>query len=121
MPRVVPQPDYWLREVVFVTQRTQTRCTQEEVSTHRGLQPDPPRVPYAQEMPAGENQHIPFDRAHAFDYAVCSRPHLGRRFPAGAAIAKQLPLRALPVDVSRTAPFIRAIIPFNQVPVDFSH
>ena len=73
MPSVVPQPDDWLREVVFVAQRTQARGTQQEVSAECGIEPEPARGEYSQEMPAGEKQHITLDRAHACDRAVC--PH----------------------------------------------
>src|SRR5262249_37580207 len=42
-------------------------------------------------------------------------------FPSGTTIAKQLPVRALLVDVSGKTALILAIVPFDQVPVDFSH
>src|SRR5262245_30887099 len=99
MPSVVPQPDDRLRQVVFVAQRTQARGAQQEVSTERDIESEPTSSEYAQEMPAGEQQHVTFDRAHAFDRAIRSCADLGRRFAFGAAIAKQLPLRALLVDV----------------------
>src|SRR5215510_3173692 len=59
--------------------------------------------------------------ARAFDRAVCPRPDLVRRFPSGASITKQLPLGALLVDISGEAALILAVVPFEQVPVDFSH
>src|SRR5712692_6640907 len=68
MPSIVPQPDDWLREVVFVAQRTQTRGAQHEVSSDHGIESEPPRGQYAQEMPAGEQQHVACDGAHAFHH-----------------------------------------------------
>src|SRR5438874_2506798 len=121
MTGVVPQPDYRLRSVVFVTQRTQARCAQQEVSTECGIEPEPARGEYSQEMPAGEKQHVTFDTARAFHRAVRPRANLFWRFPSGAAIPKQLPIRALPVNVSGKATLILAIVPFEQVPVDFSY
>src|SRR3989441_12963211 len=103
MTSVVPQPDYWLRQVVFVAQRTQARCAQQEVSTDHGIEPEPTRGEDSQEMPARKKQHMTPDRAHAFDRAVGPRGHLVGRFPSGAASAKQLPIRALLVDVSGKA------------------
>src|SRR5438309_5069617 len=103
MARVVPQPDYRLRQVVFVTQRTQARGAQQEVPTECGIEHEPARGEYSQEMPAGEKQHVTFDTAHAFHRAVCPRANLVRRFPSWASIAKQLPIRALPVNVSGKA------------------
>src|SRR5439155_16685384 len=121
MTGVVPQPDYRLRQVVFVTQRTQARCAQQEVSTECGIEPEPARGEYSQEMPAGEKQHVTFDTARAFHRAVRPRANLFWRFPSGAAIPKQLLIRALPVNVSGKATLILAIVPFEQVPIDFSH
>src|SRR5436309_6258603 len=72
-------------------------------------------------MPDGEQQHVTFDTAQAFHRAVRPRANLFWRFPSGAAIPKQLPIRALPVDVSGKATLILAIVPFEQVPIDFSH
>jgi hypothetical protein len=72
-------------------------------------------------MCAGEKQHVTCDGAHALYHSVGPRANLGWRFPSGAAITKQLPIRALLMDISRQATFILAIVPFEQVPVDFSH
>src|SRR5947208_2545114 len=99
MTSVVPQPDYWLSQVVFVAQRSQARWAQQEVSTDHGIEPEPPRGEYSQEMPARKKQHMTPDRAHTFDRAVGPPANLVGRFPSGAAIAKQLPIRALLLDV----------------------
>src|SRR5215470_13439981 len=112
MASVVPQPNDWLREGVFVAQRTETRRAQQEVSTHRGIESEPTSGEDSQKMPAGEQQHVPCDGARALQRAIGSRANLVRRFPARAAIAKQLPIRTLPMDVSSTPPLIRAIVPF---------
>src|SRR5499425_3559113 len=48
MPSIVPQPDYWLRQVVFVAQRTQARGAQHEISTERGIEPEPASGEYSQ-------------------------------------------------------------------------
>ena len=56
----------------------------------------------AENVPS-ENRRVAFDDAHALHYPVCSDPNLARRFPSGAAIAKQPPIRALLVDVSHKA------------------
>src|SRR2546426_3457245 len=121
MASVVPEPDYRLRQVVFVAQRTHARRAEHEVSTERGIEAEPASSKYSEKMRARKDQHITLDSAHAFHHAVCPRANLVRRFPSGAAIAKQLPIRALPVDVSGKATLILAIVPFEQVTVDFSH
>src|SRR5262249_28002901 len=67
-PSIVPQPDDWLRQVVFVTQRTHARGAQREVSTERDIKPEPTSGQYSQEMPARKKQHVTFDRAHALHH-----------------------------------------------------
>ena len=121
MTSVVPQPDYRLRQVVFVAQRAQARRAQQEESAGSRLEPEPTSGEYSQEMPAGEKQHVTFDTARAFHRAVRPRANLFWRFPSRAAIPKQLPIRALPVNVSGKATLILAIVPFEQVPIDFIH
>src|SRR5437870_9673353 len=121
MASVVPQPDYWLRQVVFVAQRTQARCAQQEVSTERGIEPEPTSGEYSQEMRAGKNQHVAFDSAHPFHNSVCAHSNFVRRFPTRAAIAKELPIRTLLVNISAEAALIVAVVPFEQVPINFSH
>src|SRR5438093_11255638 len=100
MARVVPQPDYRLRQVVFVTQRAQARCAQQEVFTERGIEPEPARGEYSQEMPAGEKQHVTFDTARAFHRAVRPRANLFLIFPSGAAMPQQFPTHALRLNSS---------------------
>src|SRR5437773_3513346 len=121
MASVVPEPDYWLRQVVFVAQRTHARRAEHEVSTERGIEAEPASSKYSEKMRARKDQHITLDSAGAFHHTICSRANLFWRFPSGAAIPKQLPIRALPVNVSGKAALILAIVPFEQVPIDFSH
>src|SRR5512139_3198096 len=93
MPIVVPQPDDGLGQVVFVTQCTQARGGQHEVFPEGGLEAEPAPCEYPQKMCAGEKQHVTCDGAHALYDPVCPRVNLVRRFPSGAAIAKELPIR----------------------------
>src|SRR4029453_16470752 len=70
MASVVPQPDYRLRQVVFVAQRTHARGAQHEVFTERGIEAEPTSGEYSEKMRAGKNQHVTCDRAHTFHRAV---------------------------------------------------
>src|SRR5262245_57297616 len=72
-------------------------------------------------MSAGKKQYVPLHRARAFDRAVCPCPDLVRRFPSGASITKKLPLGALLMAISGEAALVLAVVPFEQVPVDFGH
>src|SRR5437867_502177 len=85
MASVVPEPDYRLRQVVFVAQRTHARRAEHEVSTERGIEAEPASSKYSEKMRARKDQHITLDSAHAFHHAVCPRANLVRRFSSGAA------------------------------------
>jgi hypothetical protein len=44
-----------------------------------------------------------------------------KRRRSRAAVAEQLPVRALRVDLGRAAALILAVVPFDQIGVDFGH
>src|SRR4029077_19828700 len=113
MTIIIPQPDCWLGQVVFGAQCTQACCAQEEESASPRLQTKPAGGEYPQEVATGKKKHVTLDRTHTFDRAICPRANLARCFPARAAIAKDLPIRALPMDVSSTATLVLAIVPLD--------
>lgn len=55
MTIVVPQPDRWLRQLVFIAQRTQARCAQQKESAGPRLQTEPPGGEHPQEVAAGKS------------------------------------------------------------------
>src|SRR5215471_17256785 len=59
MAIVVPQPDYRLRKVVFVTQRTQARGAQHEVSTERGIEPSQRAANTRRKCPLEKSSTLP--------------------------------------------------------------
>src|SRR5262245_55069080 len=71
-------------------------------------------------MAAREQQYVSADPAHSLHDAVGARRHLFRRFPARTAVAEQLPVRTLGMDVDGEPAFIPAVIPFEQIGIDFS-
>ncbi len=72
-------------------------------------------------MGARKYQYVSVDRTHVLDDPVGPGGHLLRGFAPGAAVAKQLPIRALRQDLGGTAPFILAVIPFGEVGDGFGH
>jgi hypothetical protein len=78
MASVVPQPDYWLRQIVFIAQCTKTRCAKDEVPADCSLEPEPAGGEYPQEVATGKKQHVILDCAYTFDGAVCPRADLAR-------------------------------------------
>src|SRR5437867_10264521 len=72
-------------------------------------------------MAAREKQNVSGHLAHSLHYAICSRSNLFWHFAARAAVAEQLPVRTFSKDVNRAATFVLAIVPFDQVRVNFSN
>src|SRR2546427_5712576 len=83
MASVVPQPDYWLSQVVFVAQRAQARWTQQEVSPDHDIEPEPTSGEYSQEMPARKKQHMTPTPRTRFHAPAAPAPTPSRRSPPG--------------------------------------
>src|SRR6516162_9584841 len=121
MARFVPQLDCRRGQVVFIAQRAQARGAQQEVPAARRVETEPAGGEHPQEMPARENQYLALDRAHPAHEAVGACADLIWRLSSRATVAEQLPVRALCVDLSRAAALILAVVPFDQVGLDFGH
>jgi hypothetical protein len=78
MTIIVPQSNCWLRQVVFIAQRTQACCAQQEKSASAWLETEPARGEHTQEVSAGKKQDVTIDRVYAFDRAVRPRTDLAR-------------------------------------------
>src|SRR5947199_5426686 len=119
MMSVVPQPDYRPRNVVFISDRAQARRAQKEGHTmHRWFESDPAGGQHPNEVPTREEQYIPSNHSDAAQHIFGSCSYLGRRFASRAAVAKQMPVRALCTNLCRGATLIRAVVPLHQVVVD---
>ena len=72
-------------------------------------------------MPARKNQDVAFDHAHAIHCLICPGSNLVRRFPARTAVAEQLPLWTHGMNFRRPEAFILAVVPFDQIAIDFGY
>jgi hypothetical protein len=97
----------------------QARGAEHEVSAGRRLETQPTRREHPQKVPAREDQHIPRSRAYSAYHSVGSGGNLFRSFTARAAIAEQLPSGTLGVNIGSEASFILAVVPFEQIAIDF--
>src|SRR5258708_32105187 len=70
-------------------------------------------------MPARKNQYIAVDGAHAAHNTIRARSNLIRRFSAGTAVAKQLPVGMLRTNHQRSETFELAVVPLDQIGIDF--
>jgi hypothetical protein len=71
-------------------------------------------------MSAGKNQHIPGDCAQAVHNPIGSLGNLLWRFSSRRAVAEELPFRTLCMDLHASSAFIVAVVPFEQIWIDFS-
>src|SRR5438045_7370891 len=69
-------------------------------------------------MPTRENQHIAVDGAHSTHNVIGPRANMIRQFSTGTAIAKQLPVGTLLMDLDRSATFVIPVVPFDQIAID---
>jgi hypothetical protein len=72
-------------------------------------------------MTAGKKQNVTLDRSHAFHHAICARANLTGGFASGTAVTEKLPAGPIRKNVGRAPALILPVIPFEQVPIDFSH
>src|SRR3974377_1771435 len=72
-------------------------------------------------MPTRKDQHISLNRVHTAQYLVGPRGDLVWRLSPWTAVAKQLPVRPLLADFATPATLILAVVPFDQLAIDFGH
>src|SRR5438067_341282 len=107
--------------IVLVSERAEARRAEEEVPACAGLEPEPPARKHAQKVSTREQQRVAVDGAHAADHAVGPGSDLIGRLSVRGAIAEQLPVRALGMDLGARATLVRAVIPLDEVGLDFRH
>src|SRR5260370_22646693 len=110
-----------LGPIMFVPHRTETGRSKHEVPARPRVEPEPARGQHSEKVSARKEQDLPFDRPHPAYHPVGPCSDLIRRLPSRAAVAEQLPVRTLGANVSAGATFIRAVVPFEEIRLDFGH
>jgi hypothetical protein len=119
---VVPQPDHRSAKILFISDRTQACRAQEKGhAIHRRFESDPACGQHPNEVSAREKQHVSFNGSHAPQHVLSPRDYLGWRFASRAPVAEQLPVRALCTDLCRASAFVFAVIPLDEIVIDFGH
>src|SRR5437867_8467606 len=116
--RIVPQSNHRLGPVVLVAERGEARRAQQQISPGRGLEPEPAGAQHPQEMPAREEQDVSPRFPHAAHHAVGPGADLVWRLAARAAVAEELPVGTLGVNLGAGASLILPVVPFDQILVD---
>ena len=73
------------------------------------------------QAPAREKQHVSVNVSHTPAHVVSTCHYLSGRFASGTAVAEQFPTWALRADLPRPASPILAVVPLDEVSVDFGH
>jgi hypothetical protein len=122
MMGVIPQPDYLTGAINLVTERAQTCGAQHKrPRVDCWFNTNPAARQYADEVSTCEEQHIAIHRAHPIDDAVRPACHLLRCFASGTTVTEKLPPRPFFTDFRPGSALILAIIPLDEVRVDFSN
>jgi hypothetical protein len=117
---LVPEVDRRLGPVVLVPHRAEAGRAQQKVPARPRFEAEPARGKHSEKVPARKEQHVAVHCPHPASHPVGPRPDLVRQLPSRAAVAEQLPVRALGTDVGAGETFVRAVVPFEQVRLDLS-
>src|SRR5262249_18448522 len=113
--RVIPKTDRGLARVVLVAERPETGGIEYEIASRRGREPEPARAEDSQDVAAREGEHVAVGGAGAGDDAVRARRDLVRRLAARTAVAEQVPVGPLGVDLDGAAALVGAVVPLEEV------
>ena len=103
--------------VLVAEQRTGSPCPARS-SGRGGGRPSQRAASTRRKCALEKSSTSPVDGAHARDHAIRARADLLRRLAARTAVAEELPVRALRVDLGRGAPLVVAVVPLDEVGVD---
>src|SRR5215216_528133 len=121
LPSIIPEPDCGIGQIMFVAERAHACYVEHEKPCGSRLEAQPTRSEHTQEMSARKNQYIGVERADTRNNTIGTRANLFRRFSVRATIAKQFPIRSCGVDLCRSQTFVVAVVPFDQITIDFSY
>src|SRR2546428_8070043 len=102
-----------------VPHRTEAGRAEREVPACPRFEPKPAGSEHPENVPARKEQDVPPDLAHPTYHPVSPRSDLFGRLATRTAVAEQLPARALGVDFGAGATLVRAVVPFEEVRLDF--
>src|SRR3989442_8361428 len=118
---LVPEADCRLGPIVLVPHDAQAGPSEQEVPARARVESKPARSEHSEKVPAREEQGVAFDGAHPAHHPGRPRPDLVRRLSSPAAVAEQLPVGPLAVDVRAGATFVGAVVPFDEIRLDLRH
>src|SRR5262249_9172191 len=113
--RFVPEVDHRIGVMVLVPERADAGRAEKEILAGPGLPPEPPRREHSQEVSAREQQRVALDAAYPPDDTVGPGADLIGRLPSRNAIAEQLPVGTLGMDVGGGAALVRAVVPLHEI------
>src|SRR5262249_25055039 len=119
---VVPQPDDWfVAAIVFKAKHTDAGGTTEEHPSRGRRQAVPACGNHPDDVAAGKRQYVAGDAVYPLDEAVGSSCNVFGRFAPGATIAVEFPAGLVLQDVTGKRSLQVAVVPFDEVSIDFRY
>src|SRR5262250_1299360 len=103
---------------MLVAHRTEAGRPEDEQPARARLEPEPARREHPKKVSAREEQGVPLDRPDPQYHAVGPSADLRGRLPFRAAVAEQLPVGTLRVNLGAGPAFVRAVVPLPEVGLD---
>jgi hypothetical protein len=108
--RVVPQPDRRLGEVVLVAEDAVTLGSEQKIAPPSRFEAEPARCEHPQICALKNTTTSPRTARTRLTTRSARRGDLGWRLPTWAAVAEQLPIRALRENLGGAAALISAVV-----------
>src|SRR5215831_6278104 len=102
-----------------VAEDTQRRGVEKEVTPCCGWKPDPSRCEDPEDVTMSKERNVLSDGAHAFNNRVNPSSDVLRALPTRAAVREDHPARRRCADLLRCQALIVAIVPFDEIVIDF--
>src|SRR5262249_36656043 len=98
---------------MLVPHGAETGRAEDEEPARPRLETEPARGEHSKKVPAREEQRVSLDDPDPEHHSVGTSADLIGRLPVRAALAEQLPVRALGVNLGAGPPFVRAVVPLS--------
>src|SRR5262245_19575987 len=98
---------------MLVPHGAETGRAEDEEPARPRLETEPARGEHSKKVPAGEQQRVSLDGPDPEHDSIGASADLVGRLSCRAAVAKQLPVRALGMNLGAGPPFVRAVVPLS--------
>src|SRR5262249_26614311 len=102
-----------LGAIMLVPHGAETGRAEDEKPARPRRETEPARGEHSKKVPAGEEQRVALHGPDPEHHSVGASADLVGRLPVRAAVAEQLPVRALGLNLGAGPPFVGAVAPLS--------